>query len=260
MPGRGQQLAEPSRPSPQRASRAAAVSSSWRSISLSRLPPWPARSRVSLLLLLAQLGEPRPSAASARARLSDLACSRSPICCSSRPALRSAKKNRRAAPLAGQAAVLLRRPCRARRSRRAAGRATRAGPGPGGPLRAPWSGRRSGPPASWSTRSASNGSSMWLRTKSFRLPTDFIDTVWWNRSMACSDSMPRRRRKSFPYSGKWSWMRAPAARSRFFSAAMSVPKSGEVALGSTGPGRRSTKNRSGCPLLPVAQPEDLGQA
>jgi len=37
----------------------------------------------------------------------------------------------------------------------------------------------------------SNGSSMWLRTKSFRLSTAFIDTVWWKSSMACSDSMPR---------------------------------------------------------------------
>jgi hypothetical protein len=26
--------------------------------------------------------------------------------------------------------------------------------------------------------STSKGSSMWLRTKSVRLPTDFIDTVW----------------------------------------------------------------------------------
>ncbi len=43
---------------------------------------------------------------------------------------------------------------------------------------------------------ASNGSSICVRTKSLRLPTDFIDTVWWNSSMACSDSMPSLRRKS----------------------------------------------------------------
>ena len=45
---------------------------------------------------------------------------------------------------------------------------------------------------------ASGGSSMWSRTKSVRLPTDFIDTVWWNRSSACSGSIPNRRRKSVP--------------------------------------------------------------
>ena len=28
------------------------------------------------------------------------------------------------------------------------------------------------------TRLTSKGSSMWVRTKSVRLPTDFIDTVW----------------------------------------------------------------------------------
>ena len=40
----------------------------------------------------------------------------------------------------------------------------------------------------------SKGSSMWWRTKSVRLPTDFIDTVWWKSSSACSLSMPKRRR------------------------------------------------------------------
>jgi hypothetical protein len=44
----------------------------------------------------------------------------------------------------------------------------------------------------------SKGSSMWLRTKSVRLPTDFIDTVWWNSSSACSCSMPKRRRNHAP--------------------------------------------------------------
>ena len=41
---------------------------------------------------------------------------------------------------------------------------------------------------------ASTGSSMWLRTKSLRFPTDFIDTVWWKSSIACSDRTPSSRR------------------------------------------------------------------
>lgn len=32
--------------------------------------------------------------------------------------------------------------------------------------------------------SSGNTSSMWWRAKSVRLPTDFIDTVWWNSSSA----------------------------------------------------------------------------
>ena len=32
--------------------------------------------------------------------------------------------------------------------------------------------------SAWMRGATSKGSSMWLRTKSVRLPTDFIDTVW----------------------------------------------------------------------------------
>ena len=41
------------------------------------------------------------------------------------------------------------------------------------------------------TRSVESlGSSMWSRTKSLRLPTDFIETVWWKSSRACSERIP----------------------------------------------------------------------
>jgi uncharacterized protein YPO0396 len=49
----------------------------------------------------------------------------------------------------------------------------------------------------WLMRSSTgNGSSMWLRTKSVRSPTDFIDTVCRKSSSACSLSMPNRRRNA----------------------------------------------------------------
>ena len=72
---------------------------------------------------------------------------------------------------------------------------------------------------------ASTGSSMWLRTNSLRLPTDFIDTVWWNSSIACSDRMPSRRAELRPYSGKTLWISAPPARSRRRRSVRSEPKS-----------------------------------
>ena len=76
------------------------------------------------------------------------------------------------------------------------------------------------------TRSvASDGSSMWLRTNSLRLPTDFIDTVWWNSSSACSEAMPSRRRSEAEYFGNSSNSSAPLSRNRRRRSRRSVPKS-----------------------------------
>ena len=72
--------------------------------------------------------------------------------------------------------------------------------------------------------STSKGSSMCPRTKPVRSPTDFIDTVWWKSSSACSSSMPKRRRNHAPYGGKLSNTCTPSARRRFRSTATSSPK------------------------------------
>ncbi len=99
------------------------------------------------------------------------------------------------------------------------------------------------------TRSvASLGSSMWSRTKSLRLPTDFIETVWWNSSSACSDRIPSRRRNDVAYFGNSSKISAPAPRSRLRRSRRSEPNSAKsaaivsclVAV---------TKKRYGCPAL-----------
>jgi hypothetical protein len=69
-------------------------------------------------------------------------------------------------------------------------------------------------------------SSMWLRTKSVRLPTDFIDTVWWNSSSACSLFDAKAAAEPVRAVGRESCRTAhPTARRRLRRRVMSVPKS-----------------------------------
>ena len=87
---------------------------------------------------------------------------------------------------------------------------------------------------------------MWLRTNSLRLPTDFIDTVWWNSSIACSERMPSSRRTWVAYSGNTLWIWAPPARSRRRRSVRSEPNDVKsVSMDSSFV--EVTKNRSGCP-------------
>ena len=65
---------------------------------------------------------------------------------------------------------------------------------------------------------------MCSRTKSVRLPTDFMEMVWWNRSIACSFSMPKRCRYADPYGGNVSnSSTCGIARRRLRSVLMSAP-------------------------------------
>ena len=108
------------------------------------------------------------------------------------------------------------------------------------------------------TRSVESlGSSMWSRTKSLRLPTDFIETVWWNSSSACSERIPRRRRSEVAYLGNSSKISAPAARSLLRRSRRSEPKSAKsVAIDSVfcGGDEEAVGLSSALALL-----EDLGQ-
>ena len=89
-------------------------------------------------------------------------------------------------------------------------------------------------------------SSMWLRTNSLRLPTDFIDTVCPNSSIACSERIPSSLRICREYSGKELKMSAPPARRRLRSVTRSEPKSVKSASIDSSLAE-VTKNRSGWP-------------
>ena len=207
----GAELARRSRPAPSpplassspnrsalriRSSPVRVSSASRRSISLRRSPPWPARSKFRFVSFLRRPSELffQPGRAGSRLRpgllQADSAGRAAPAC---------GRRSSTAAPPAGRSAAWISAPTLSYRV--TVGEQRRSS--------ASWAcARRTASCAlvrssKCATRrrsrmAASKGSSMWLRTKSLRLPTDFIDTVWWNSSMACSDSMPRRRRKSLP--------------------------------------------------------------
>ena len=161
-----------------------------------------------LLDLLVELADRSPPARRARrsgrvpARCGEVALSRADLRSSSTTALDQGARSRCSGEQLGS-----RRSVSTAARRRAGVRAARARPRArscsspltsSGSRAASWSWR--GATASWArVRSskcativairpaASKGSSMWLRTNPLRLLTDFIDTVWWNSSRACSE-------------------------------------------------------------------------
>ncbi len=102
--------------------------------------------------------------------------------------------------------------------------------------------------------STSKGSSMWLRTKSVRLPTDFIETVWWNRSSAWSFSMPKRRRKAGAVGReRCRTLRTSAARELLAQRGDVAAEAGEVARRSTARWSATTKGARADPAAPSSR-------